>query len=1323
MWALKERKVGRDPNALLWYQKVEEGAVKERIAEGYGDRYDKEGQRLANLFAVGGGSTHVARHLVRMEKARLAEKGEGSGGLNHDSFQHIRNEVGVSEAPPLYKDPYAMPGQHTITSSPMSKYKYGGDLDSMDSVASLESESTFSSKRKQKSKFSPVRKPKGGTLHLGHGDVTNETHAITLSTKQPGGKYYVPALADPYDASCQAYFPLKSTKAGVAQSHRDLNSVPPNISGRICSKADILYRPPVLQDMAGKDTSTGTGTGKLADSLDDILDVMDYGGGGSIGGGGSSIGSPNADNLDEASAYSLVSRMTAMTGGYSVGAGATPLADVADQRVYRNTFKHLQGIADIYKRTDEAAVFSSVSVASGSSAERSKAVSVSNTMPDAHTSDLQAFLDADTAVDQMMVGCGHMRLADEIHAKKKEESIREGLMRQKEYMDAHASWLKRTGTMVTVPEEEEKNIFLTMDFPGKEKKEEKEEAPLVTPNQYKPGHKTDEKRWHAFLAEEEAKKKEVFDKSFGSFKDKVDSEVHVNEYTFYDNWQNDDDGPDKKFEAAAKKPEPIETSDDSPSRSAMGSRNSEYDNASGRPRSGFDSPMNSRPSTTGRERSGTSTGTGTFTGTVPTSTSTGRRESELERLDSNPTPTRTPPAIPAHKTPLALAQRQAELERLKERGDYATEDDLSQLDSWESSSKASSVAGSAWSLLSKDKPGYVPTLEGLVGPGHSPKKGAHESSSYLRDSVDFLHVRQDPVNPFRPASPRLANMKQLSRNLDGKAAREAGGGAPGHTHYDTIHTAYDRGVAVSEVGGWAAVIKSDPSSSRPSKERIRKGLTSVARFNLLSFDTRIVETGTIIKAVQDNRLPAPGVAAVMELHSLFIDAAAMNPNPWVVHRSQFTTVMSSFLPWVPREVIGRLFSAYDPEHSGVMRYVRLTSALIAGSRPAMAQLIGLLSEDTRYFKFAGEIVVIKLIHYLYEQCEGGKKHDAMYHNKEDAFRKVAVSQSEMLTGTDGVGMRITDIMEALSCCVTTVTDAVLMEDTVQEVVQVLFDDGQLKDIVGGSIYKELLKENGSTAALHLHGDDDDATSVASGVGSLGSYGISSKSRSVILATGEYSLLSSSRDRQRSIGDMNSMISMSTGTRTGLPGDPDYLHSIAAENQRTSTEKSWRLKSGQRRQWQASLKERVDGSFDETKGFTGPDGTVFYGGESQWSDASSTGGGMFGNSKSTTKRSGAKFGRSGASLASSTNSLGRSIPDASVVLKHQNLRAVKHIPRITKLDLVAAMMKLPRPIAEFSRQVHKFRRLMEPYVLLGSTNFSDASLKKEKYGSFDTSKVV
>ena len=44
MWALKERKVGRDPNALLWYQKVEEGAVKERIAEGYGDRYDKEGQ-------------------------------------------------------------------------------------------------------------------------------------------------------------------------------------------------------------------------------------------------------------------------------------------------------------------------------------------------------------------------------------------------------------------------------------------------------------------------------------------------------------------------------------------------------------------------------------------------------------------------------------------------------------------------------------------------------------------------------------------------------------------------------------------------------------------------------------------------------------------------------------------------------------------------------------------------------------------------------------------------------------------------------------------------------------------------------------------------------------------------------------------------------------------------------------------------------------------------------------------------------------------------------------------------------------------------------
>lgn len=58
------------------------------------------------------------------------------------------------------------------------------------------------------------------------------------------------------------------------------------------------------------------------------------------------------------------------------------------------------------------------------------------------------------------------------------------------------------------------------------------------------------------------------------------------------------------------------------------------------------------------------------------------------------------------------------------------------------------------------------------------------------------------------------------------------------------------------------------------------------RRNLLEFDTRIVETATIVKAVQDNRLPAPGMAAIMDLHFQLMDAAALNPNPWVVHRQQ-----------------------------------------------------------------------------------------------------------------------------------------------------------------------------------------------------------------------------------------------------------------------------------------------------------------------------------------------------------------------------------------------------------------------------------------------------
>jgi thiamine pyrophosphate-dependent acetolactate synthase large subunit-like protein len=54
-------------------------------------------------------------------------------------------------------------------------------------------------------------------------------------------------------------------------------------------------------------------------------------------------------------------------------------------------------------------------------------------------------------------------------------------------------------------------------------------------------------------------------------------------------------------------------------------------------------------------------------------------------------------------------------------------------------------------------------------------------------------------------------------------------------------------------------------------------------------------------------------------------------------------VLKSQLPWLDGGVLRRLLSAYDVDGSGLIKYVKLTVSLICASRPAMANLIVLLS--------------------------------------------------------------------------------------------------------------------------------------------------------------------------------------------------------------------------------------------------------------------------------------------------------------------------------------------------------------------------------------------
>jgi len=142
----------------------------------------------------------------------------------------------------------------------------------------------------------------------------------------------------------------------------------------------------------------------------------------------------------------------------------------------------------------------------------------------------------------------------------------------------------------------------------------------------------------------------------------------------------------------------------------------------------------------------------------------------------------------------------------------------------------------------------------------------------------------------------------------------------------------------------------------------------------------------------------------------------------------------------------------------------------------------------------------------------------------------------------------------------------------------------------------------------------------------------------------------------------------------------------------------------------------------------PSGLFAGGHDSMWSDA--------GTSPQRRPSSLARAGASALGRGTGTNSstLGRGIsvassthlPHAASVLRHQSLRAVKHIPRVSKRELVEIMMKTPGPIEEFHRQVVRLRDLMIPYTLKGSVTYEDVKADKEGsgvYGARDVAKIT
>ena len=159
-----------------------------------------------------------------------------------------------------------------------------------------------------------------------------------------------------------------------------------------------------------------------------------------------------------------------------------------------------------------------------------------------------------------------------------------------------------------------------------------------------------------------------------------------------------------------------------------------------------------------------------------------------------------------------------------------------------------------------------------------------------------------PRNPFRPPRRREMSLTNTAAQI--------------FNPLDPL--VYRPSARVLACGGVTVVVRPDKTlnGAVPTQDEVLEALGRVTRRAVLAFDTRIVETGALSKALGNPALPAPGMAAVLALHRSFVSAAALNPNPWQLGRAQLLQVLRGTVPWLPGAAASRLVSAYDSAASG-----------------------------------------------------------------------------------------------------------------------------------------------------------------------------------------------------------------------------------------------------------------------------------------------------------------------------------------------------------------------------------------------------------------------
>lgn len=488
---------------------------------------------------------------------------------------------------------------------------------------------------------------------------------------------------------------------------------------------------------------------------------------------------------------------------------------------------------------------------------------------------------------------------------------------------------------------------------------------------------------------------------------------------------------------------------------------------------------------------------------------------------------------------------------------------------------------------------------------------------------------------------------------------------------------YRQPVMVKQAGRYSVISRTPAGVGQvPTKEDINKSLATLCRKSTLCYDVRIVETGATLGALQNVLHPTPGLAAIIDMHRSFVDSACLNPDPWLLSRPQLTHVIKDKLTWLNEEIIKRLVSAYDPQRGGLIRYIRLSVSLLCCARPAMTQLITILNaanekkkeiqrqsaklrgvvldedeheddvlKSKELLEYQGEIFLLRLIHGLYEDCDG-RMNVAMVDENGQALPADSIPV---------IGIKITDIVESLSCCATGIEDELAMEKACEPLLQLIYKEAMENDLV----YKDIFKQ--PTKAANL--DMDYAMRLPSGNDSVVSISSSSintndnmSTTSLVMGGDSIAWLDDkSLITKKSLTKRQARKLATKRMMQGLPYNDDF--STATSSTKTSSHGHFKKKMIK---WNKLLLG-VDGNTADIDGSNG-------------------------------------------SLS------------AARIIKHKHLMDVKHIPRVTQEQYVRCIVTCGGAFKEFIRQLKIFRELIEPYSIKGTVTFVESKEKELSFGA-------